>query len=171
MQTVRLIGGGEPDGEVFVSLEHTPVVLADIRAALPQLKKDLSARWWPIDSVEIENQLPRRRNPVDLTQITRLSVEVACVGILVRFFNTAAQAAAKKVGDVAGDEIGEYVRGWIRRIAQRQPEIHKEKRSQRKCECGCGGLPKGPNSRFLPGHDLRKAYKETVGSSRRTKKG
>jgi predicted nucleic acid-binding protein len=28
------------------------------------------------------------------------------------------------------------------------------------CECGCGGLPKDPNSRFLPGHDLRKAYSD-----------
>ncbi len=23
------------------------------------------------------------------------------------------------------------------------------------CLCGCGGLPKGPRSRFLPGHDAR----------------
>jgi predicted nucleic acid-binding protein len=28
------------------------------------------------------------------------------------------------------------------------------------CECGCGGFPKDPNSRFLPGHDLRKAYND-----------
>jgi len=26
------------------------------------------------------------------------------------------------------------------------------------CECGCGEFPKQPTSRFLPGHDLRKAY-------------
>jgi predicted nucleic acid-binding protein len=30
----------------------------------------------------------------------------------------------------------------------------------RPCECGCGGFPKDPNSRFLPGHDLRKAYND-----------
>ena len=23
------------------------------------------------------------------------------------------------------------------------------------CLCGCGGFPKGPTSRFLPGHDAR----------------
>ena len=23
------------------------------------------------------------------------------------------------------------------------------------CECGCGGTPKSPRSRFLPGHDAR----------------
>ena len=24
-----------------------------------------------------------------------------------------------------------------------------------RCQCGCGGVPKGPKSRFLPGHDAR----------------
>ena len=24
-----------------------------------------------------------------------------------------------------------------------------------RCQCGCGGMPKGPKSRFLPGHDAR----------------
>lgn len=24
------------------------------------------------------------------------------------------------------------------------------------CECGCGGFPKGPHSRFLPGHDAKR---------------
>src|SRR5438067_5489776 len=28
------------------------------------------------------------------------------------------------------------------------------------CECGCGQYPKKLTSRFLPGHDLKKAYKE-----------
>jgi hypothetical protein len=37
------------------------------------------------------------------------------------------------------------------------------------CECGCGDYPKGRKSRFLPGHDLRKAYHET-GASGRAKK-
>ena len=32
--------------------------------------------------------------------------------------------------------------------------------SAKPCECGCGGFPKDPNSRFLPGHDLRKAYND-----------
>jgi hypothetical protein len=31
------------------------------------------------------------------------------------------------------------------------------------CECGCGEVPKGKNSRFMPGHDLRKAYKDQRG--------
>ena len=28
------------------------------------------------------------------------------------------------------------------------------------CECGCGEFPKGKSSRFVPGHDLRKAYND-----------
>lgn len=32
--------------------------------------------------------------------------------------------------------------------------------SRKPCECGCGKIPKGKTARFLPGHDLRKAYKD-----------
>jgi hypothetical protein len=39
------------------------------------------------------------------------------------------------------------------------------------CGCGCGEYPKNPKSRFLPGHDLRKAYDETGGASRRARRG
>lgn len=30
----------------------------------------------------------------------------------------------------------------------------------RPCACGCGGFPKGTDSKFLPGHDLKKAYQD-----------
>jgi hypothetical protein len=42
----------------------------------------------------------------------------------------------------------------------------KSNSSRRPCECGCGEHPKNPKSRFLPGHDLRKAYDETATSRR-----
>jgi len=29
------------------------------------------------------------------------------------------------------------------------------------CACGCGKYPKKHSSKFLPGHDLRKAYQES----------
>ena len=32
---------------------------------------------------------------------------------------------------------------------------------EKACECGCGQYPKGRTSRFMPGHDLRKAYKDS----------
>ena len=47
------------------------------------------------------------------------------------------------------------------------PTLSPEKSEQRQtdspkpCECGCGEYPKDPKSRFLPGHDLRKAYKDS----------
>jgi hypothetical protein len=28
------------------------------------------------------------------------------------------------------------------------------------CECDCGKYPKGPKSRFLPGHNIIKKYKD-----------
>jgi len=37
--------------------------------------------------------------------------------------------------------------------------------ARRPCECGCGEYPRSRKSRFLPGHDLRKAYHGTRGAS------
>jgi hypothetical protein len=37
-----------------------------------------------------------------------------------------------------------------------------ELQDRKPCECGCGEYPKLPTSRFLPGHDLRKAYGSTT---------
>lgn len=39
-------------------------------------------------------------------------------------------------------------------------EQRKQPPAQKPCECGCGKYPKRAGSRFLPGHDLRKAYKD-----------
>jgi len=164
VETLKLyVAHPEVGDEVFVSLEHTPVVLADIRAALPQLKKDLSSRW-PIVGVDIENRLPRRRNPAHPVQTAEV-IAYATVGIRILLGET-----AQAIGKAVVREIGEYVRGWIRQVTQVAPRIPTRNHSRRKCECGCGEYPKSPKSRFLPGHDLRKAYKETVGGSRKAKR-
>jgi hypothetical protein len=42
--------------------------------------------------------------------------------------------------------------------------------ARRVCECGCGENPKNPKSRFLPGHDLRKAYNVANNTLHRTKR-
>jgi uncharacterized protein YcfJ len=118
MPTVRALPihgteSAEPyDETVFVSLEDTPIVLADIRAALPQLREELAARW-PINRVEIENRRPaRRRNPYDPSQVE------AVLGIVIGlFFFEATRAAGKKIGEAAGEEVGKYVRSWIQGIA------------------------------------------------------
>ena len=44
--------------------------------------------------------------------------------------------------------------------AMKQAKETPPKGSSKPCECGCGKYPKKPTSRFLPGHDLKKAYKE-----------
>lgn len=45
-------------------------------------------------------------------------------------------------------------------IAQEEASLSNLKQNGMPCECGCGGYPKTRNSRFLPGHDLRKAYQD-----------
>ena len=32
---------------------------------------------------------------------------------------------------------------------------HPKQPERAPCLCGCGGFPKGPKSRFIPGHDAR----------------
>jgi hypothetical protein len=113
---VRLVSGGEPREEVFVSLERTPVVIAEVRRTLPQLEKDLRKKW-PVESVRIESRLPRLRNPCDLSQV----LDTACVGLLVSFVLPGVRAASKKVGEAIGDEISKHVRRWIRAIGKSKP--------------------------------------------------
>ncbi len=119
MATVRVLSNrvresAEPcDEEVFVSLENTPIVLSDIRTALPKLRKELAARW-PVIRVEIENRRPtRRRNPYDPKQAIETVLGIRVVFLLTR----TAQVFLDEVARAAGSEIGEYVRGWIQRVA------------------------------------------------------
>jgi hypothetical protein len=177
MPTVRVYGDaeGRPEGEVFISLEQAPIVLANIRAALPHLRANLRKRW-PVERVEIDIRLPRLQNSSDTWSFLSHSHVIADVGvgILVLYLAEAVRAAGKKTGEAAGKEIAGYVRRWLHRVSHTQsasagtPTVT---RSYRTCECGCGGRPKSPKSRFLPGHDLRKAYNEAGGSSKRTAKG
>jgi hypothetical protein len=105
----------DKDREVFVSLEQTPLVLSDVRRGLPQLERDIR-RKWPVQAVVIENRLPLRRNPY--LPGTKAIIETACLGILVRFTLSAAQAVGAKVGDVMGREIAKHVKRWIGRFGK-----------------------------------------------------
>jgi hypothetical protein len=44
-----------------------------------------------------------------------------------------------------------------------EPEKDAKAEPLKLCECGCGEYPKTPGARFLPGHDLRKAYQDQKG--------
>ncbi len=113
---VRLVSGGELCEEVFISLERTPVAMADVRSTLPQLMKELRKKW-PVEHIQIENRIPRLRNPYDPSQV----VEAACVGLLVSFTLPAVRAASRKVGEAIGDEIAKRVRRWFRSIVKSSP--------------------------------------------------
>jgi hypothetical protein len=123
------IHGTEPDEEIFFSLENTPIVLADIRAALPRLREELMARWPAITAVEIENRrITRRRNPHDPREILANAVLGIQIYLYTRpaqiFLEDVARAAGKKVGDAGGDrmvEIMEYVGSWIKRMVHTLP--------------------------------------------------
>jgi hypothetical protein len=113
MPTVRLVTGREPEGEVFVSLEQTPLVLGELRKALPQLRAELQKKW-PVLYVDIENQLPARRNSYDPSEL----VKAACIVLAIRFTWSAVDGAGKKLGEVVVDELSKYARRWIKNFGK-----------------------------------------------------
>jgi len=169
MPTVIVYGAQpKPGRQVFVSLEHIPLVLAEVRAALPQLEKELKQRW-PVKGVEIENRRLRLRNPIDPALTARV-IARAAVGIAIIFGAAAVTAAGTRIGAAVADEIVEYARGWLKRLPHRrtvQGSSFPPASLRMPCECGCGEYPKSAKSRFLPGHDLRKAYDESRTNFRR----
>ncbi len=121
---VRVVTDKESDAEVFVSLEQALLVLGDVRATLPQLREQLRQKW-DVTNVQIQNRIPRLRNPFNPLQV----VEAACIGLVVSFTVPAVRAAGKKIGDAIGDEIAKHVRRWIRAIGK--PRSARSTRSKR----------------------------------------
>jgi len=99
-QIVEILGDRKKYSEVFVSLERTQALLTDLRRNLAQLKAELSSDW-QIENVQIENRIPRLRNPYDPSQV----VKAACIGLLISFTLPGVKAISKKVGEAVGDEI------------------------------------------------------------------
>jgi len=122
MPIVRVVGGEPPTKEVFVSVENVPLVLADVRRALPKLKRELS-RKYRVESVKLSSRVPRLRNPIEPSQI----IVPACVGIVVYVLGPAAKAASTKVGDAIGDEIVKYVRRWLKGFSKKPRRRGKSK--------------------------------------------
>ncbi len=132
MPTIRVLPVGktriEPGEEdLFISLEETPVVLADVRTALPRLRKTLMTRWPSINAVEIENRrITRRRNPHDPTQVFRDAVFGIAIYIWSRpariFLDEVAREAGKKVGPEVGRQAAaamRYVQRWVNQLGDR----------------------------------------------------
>jgi hypothetical protein len=113
MSKIRIWNGGQKRHEVFVSLEKMPLVLGDVRKALPQLKADLQ-RQWPVEYVDVENRLPRRKNPFDPSEV----VKAACVGLVMGLGTGIGTEITKPLGA----ELGKYVRRWIKRFTKKAPQ-------------------------------------------------
>lgn len=126
---VRVCTDENPEGQVFVSLEQTPLVLSDVRRDLPQLKREL-CRKWRVLHVAIENRIPHRRNP----HVPGALVAVACVGLVVKFGLAVADGAGKKIGETIGQEIVKYVNGWIKRIGKSKAARKRSARPRKRPE-------------------------------------
>ena len=96
---VRVVGAREPE-QLFISIEDIPLVLADLRRSLPELAAELRGKW-QVETVYIEEQKPRAKNPIDPAQI----IPAACIGLVVVFGSAVLKAAGTKIGDAIGDEI------------------------------------------------------------------
>jgi len=67
------------------------------------------------------------------------------------------EAAPSDTAPVRGADGGRTQSEAARGSTQESPE---KAGGLNPCECGCGEYPKDPKSRFLPGHDLGKAYSD-----------
>lgn len=116
MPTVHLVGNRKQSERlVSVSLERTQLVLADVRKALPQLKKELSKQW-PVIHVEIDYRRPRARNPFNPSDV----VKAACLLLMIRFLYSAADSAGKETGTTTSREILKYVQRWLKNLGKRK---------------------------------------------------
>lgn len=115
MAKVYLINSAR-EGEVFVSLERTPLVLAEVRKALPQLQTALQAKWPNAAYVDIEERRLRLRNPFHGV-VTREMLEAIGIVLAVRFAVSASDAAGKEFGKGITQEVGRYVRRWLRQFS------------------------------------------------------
>ena len=141
MPTIRRLPVGKTRIELgeedpFISLEETPVVLADVRTALPRLRKTLMTRWPSINAVEIENRrITRRRNPHDPTQVFRDAVFGIAIYLWSRpariFLDEVAREAGKKVGPEVGRQAVaamKYVERWVNRMSDRAAGWNRKSR-------------------------------------------
>ncbi len=118
MPTFILAGETQSGKSVSVSLERIPLVLADVREALPQLKKELDKQW-PVLWVSIENQIPRRRNPYDPSEVFK----AACVVLIIAF----AKGGGEELGKKTTSAVTKYVQNWINKFSRKPPKTTRRK--------------------------------------------
>lgn len=75
----------------------------------------------------------------------------------------AAAAAAEKAAKAEAREAAKAEKAKIaeeKAAARAAAKAEREAPRTTPCECGCGAIPAGRKSRFLPGHDAKKASAE-----------
>lgn len=110
MPKAHLVGGDRSDFQGFISLEHTHLVMADLRKRLPKFQTELR-RKYPGITLEIENRPPRVRNPI---QPGVVMVVVAMLGI--RFSWSFVDAVGKQLGQETGKTISKLIRTWVHKL-------------------------------------------------------
>lgn len=116
---------GEPEHEkFFVSLERTPLVLANLRKQLPELRRELSKKW-PVMYVGIQQPPVRRRNPINPHEV----VKAAEVMLAIYLGST-----AKSAGEETGPRIVKAVSKWIKEHSYKprpRAKTHAKRRARR----------------------------------------
>jgi hypothetical protein len=127
MPNVRLVSDyHEPDEEVSISLERTPIILADLRRSLPKLKRELQEKW-TVHYVDIESRPARVRNPYTPGDV----ITPACIVLTIAFAHSFGSASGKEIGKEVGKtvarEISKYVRKWLKSSDKRRLKRRKRR--------------------------------------------
>jgi len=119
MVRVRLVTDGEPDEDVIsISLENKPKIISDVRRALPSLRREMRKKWPTLANVEIRHRVPRLKNPVDVTLYNHAWIADARLILAAVFTSQVAADFAKEVLKPSAQEIGEYLKRWVRKVAK-----------------------------------------------------
>lgn len=128
MPIVRLVSDGVPNTEVVsISLEETPVVLSDIRRALPMLKKDMQKKWPTLSDVHISYTQPRIKNPIDY-KLSALLID----GSLRLAASFVLGVAGREIIKPPAQEIGKYLRRWVQKFTKSKPKRRRSKSRKRR---------------------------------------
>jgi hypothetical protein len=132
---VTVVGGESPQVDVSISLEHTQLILADLRGALPELERQLRKKWPTLVRVRIEDVVPHHRNPIDAASAREFAAQLASAGLhLVAVFSAIAAARAgaafaKEAIAPPSKEVGKFLRQWVQRFTKTKRE-HKTPRKR-----------------------------------------
>jgi hypothetical protein len=134
----RIVDVDDPRECVSISLEHTQLVLADLRAGLPKLERQLRRKWPTLDRVKIEDVVPRHKNPINAASAREFATQVASTGLhLVAIFTavTAARAGAafgKEAMTPPAKEVGKFLRQWVQKFTKTKKRKRRRTRTTKK---------------------------------------